>query len=60
MFTTEVTFGQLTEHGDRDLLRHWVAHAVVRCAGVPGDTVQYSTVQYSTGVPVDISMNIVN
>ena len=39
-------FGQLTEHGDRDLLRHWVAHAVVRCAGVPGDTVQYSTVQY--------------
>ena len=38
MLRSEVTFSQLTEHGERDLLRHRVAHSVVRGAGVPGDT----------------------
>ena len=47
MLRSEVTFSQLTEHGERDLLRHRVAHAVVRGAGVPADTRMNIVTQYN-------------
>ena len=45
MLRSEVTFSQLTEHGERDLLRH----STVQYSTAKYSTVQYSTVQHSTG-----------